>query len=65
MEQSNRATGTSMPYVLQLLAQVPVSILPQPCTVAYFEHEPRGENPKPSHNTTSYQDWIYQLKRRK
>ena len=47
-------TGTSKPHVLQLSAPVPVSILPQLCTTAYFEHEPPGENTQPSHNST----WI-------
>ena len=52
MEQSNRATGTSMPHVLQLSAPVPVSILPQPCIPNYLEHDVPGISPMPSHNIT-------------
>ena len=52
MEQSNRATGTSMPHVIQLSAPVSVSILPQPCNPNYFEHDVPEVAPIPSHNTT-------------
>ena len=52
VEQSNRATGTSMPHVLQLSAPVPVSILPQPCIPNYLEHDVPGISPMPSHNIT-------------
>ena len=57
-EQSNHTqwniqpgSGTSKPHVLPLTAPMPVSILPQPCSPNYLEHDVPGIPPTPSHNT--------------